>query len=215
MTQPNPFSMANSLEHLVNPKIVTGATGYQVQVDIANVDTYYGRQLGGPTASRQFTQAFIQQIGITGLPTTQAFINQLGTSGSSGSAFFNQIGTTGSSGSAFFNQIGNSTFRGDGYFNTIYWNAFSPALPSGGGSGTTFLSGPGISTSSGISGTTISSLIQGSTGISVNSAGSHTHDFTTASSGSHAHTFTTGTTGSGSSIDIRNKYVVLNYIIRY
>jgi hypothetical protein len=169
MTQPNPFSMANSLEHLVNPKIVTGATGYQVQVDIANVDTYYGRQLGGPTATRQFTQAFIQQIGTTGLPTTQAFINQLGTSGSSGSAFFNQIGTTGSSGSAFFNQIGNSTSRGDGYFNTIYWNAFSPALPSGGGSGTTFLSGPGISTSSGISGTTISSLIQGSTGISVNS----------------------------------------------
>ena len=53
------------------------------------------------------------------------------------------------------------------------------------------------------------------TGISVNSAGSHTHNFTTASSGSHAHTFTTGTTGSGSSIDIRNKYVVLNYIIRY
>lgn len=53
------------------------------------------------------------------------------------------------------------------------------------------------------------------TGISINSAGSHTHTFTTGSVGSHAHTFTTNATGSGSSIDIRNKYVVLNYIIRY
>ena len=41
------------------------------------------------------------------------------------------------------------------------------------------------------------------TGISVNSASDHTH------------TFTTGSTGGGNSIDIRNKYIVLNYIIRY
>lgn len=65
------------------------------------------------------------------------------------------------------------------------------------------------------------------TGISVNSGGSHAHTFTTGASSTHAHTFTTGAssthahtfttnaTGSGSSIDIRNKYVVLNYIIRY
>jgi len=47
MTQPNPFSMANSLEHLVNPKIINnGLTGYQVAVDIANVDTYYGKSVG-------------------------------------------------------------------------------------------------------------------------------------------------------------------------
>jgi len=65
------------------------------------------------------------------------------------------------------------------------------------------------------------------TGISVYSGGSHAHTFTTGSSsthahtftsdvsGSHVHTFTTDATGSGASIDIRNKYVVLNYIIRY
>jgi microcystin-dependent protein len=41
------------------------------------------------------------------------------------------------------------------------------------------------------------------TGISVNSNGSHTH------------TFTTGTTGGDQSIDIRNKFIVLNYIIKY
>jgi len=40
------------------------------------------------------------------------------------------------------------------------------------------------------------------TGISLNSNGNHTH------------TFTTGYSGSGRSIDIRNKFVVLNYIIR-
>lgn len=54
-----------------------------------------------------------------------------------------------------------------------------------------------------------------STGISVNSAGSHTHTFTTGDSGSHSHTFTTDSTGSGNQIDIRNKYVIINYIIRY
>lgn len=41
------------------------------------------------------------------------------------------------------------------------------------------------------------------TGISINQNGSHTH------------TFTTGSTGGGESIDIRNKYIVMNYIIRY
>lgn len=46
MTQPNPFSSASSYDHLVNPKIVLGATGYKVGVDIANVDTYYGTAVG-------------------------------------------------------------------------------------------------------------------------------------------------------------------------
>jgi len=41
------------------------------------------------------------------------------------------------------------------------------------------------------------------TGISINSAGNHNH------------TFTTDSTGSGSIIDIRNKFIVMNYIIRY
>ncbi len=46
MTEPNPFSTASALNHLVNPKIVGGATGYQVKVDVANVDTYYGNSVG-------------------------------------------------------------------------------------------------------------------------------------------------------------------------
>lgn len=53
------------------------------------------------------------------------------------------------------------------------------------------------------------------TGISLNSADNHTHTFTSGSDGSHAHTFTTSSTGSGNSIDIRNKFVIINYIIRY
>ena len=55
----------------------------------------------------------------------------------------------------------------------------------------------------------------GYAGISINSAANHAHTFTTGSVSSHAHTFTTNSTGSGSSIDIRNKFLVLNYIIRY
>ena len=42
-----------------------------------------------------------------------------------------------------------------------------------------------------------------STGISINLNGAHTH------------TFTTNSTGGGVSIDIRNKFIVLNYIIKY
>ena len=53
------------------------------------------------------------------------------------------------------------------------------------------------------------------TGISIDQSVSHTHGFTTASSGSHTHTFTTGSSGSGQTIDIRNKFIVLNYIIKY
>ena len=74
---------------------------------------------------------------------------------------------------------------------------------------------------------TWNNIYSSTTGISVNDNGSHSHSFTTASSGnhahtfttvsanSHAHTFTTDSTGSGNSIDIRNKFVVINYIIRY
>lgn len=154
----NPFSFENSLEHLVNTKIVSGPN-YEVQVDLANVDTYYGRQLGGPTASQEFEQAYIHQLGTTGLPTTQAFFNQIGTTGSSGQAYFNQVGSSGSSGKA--------------YFTDIYWTNFYPSLPSGGSgnTGVNLLDGKGISTASGASGTTISSLIQVSSGLTLNNPG--------------------------------------------
>lgn len=151
----NPFSFENSLEHLVNTKITSGPS-YEVQVDLANVDTYYGRQLGGPTASQEFEQAYIMQIGTTGLPTQQAFITQ--------------IGTTGSSGQAFFNQIGSPASRGDGYFDTVYWNNLVP-YPGGAGGGTTFFAGPGISIAQNVSGVTLSSLIQVGSGLTLNNPG--------------------------------------------
>jgi hypothetical protein len=172
MTQPNPFLMANSLEHLVNPKLVSGLSGtdaiYNIGVDIVNVDTYYGRQLGGPTGSQQFQQAYIQYLGSTGLPVEQAFINSIGTSGTSGSAFFNNIGSTTSAGQAFFKQIGTSGSSGIGYFNTIFCNNFIPPISGGGGSGTTFIAGSGIVLSGSSLGTTITSSIQGGSGINVN-----------------------------------------------
>jgi len=39
-------------------------------------------------------------------------------------------------------------------------------------------------------------------------------NITVGNNGSHAHTFTTNTTGSGAAINIRNPYIVLNYIIK-
>jgi hypothetical protein len=141
MTEPNPFSSASAYDHIVNPKIVLGATGYQVGVDIANVDIIYARQLGGGTASQQIQQAYIQQIGSTGL---------------SGQAYFNQIGSSGSS--------------GDGYFNRIYWNQFIPSLPGGGGGGgVTLIAGPGIALSTVAGGQLVTSQIQAGQGLSINS----------------------------------------------
>ena len=51
--------------------------------------------------------------------------------------------------------------------------------------------------------------------ITVNNNGSHTHSLSINEAGSHTHTFTTGSSGSGQTIDIRNKFIVLNYIIKY
>ena len=46
-------------------------------------------------------------------------------------------------------------------------------------------------------------------------SGSSTTSISVNTVSDHTHTFTTGSTGGGNSIDIRNKYIVLNYIIRY
>jgi microcystin-dependent protein len=51
--------------------------------------------------------------------------------------------------------------------------------------------------------------------ITVDNNGSHSHSLNVDSNGNHTHTFTTGSTGSGSSINIMNPYLVLNYIIKY
>lgn len=64
-------------------------------------------------------------------------------------------------------------------------------------------------------GITINSGGSHSHGFTSNTGGSHQHPFTTNSGGSHNHSFTTAATGSGNSVDIRNKYVIMNYIIRY
>jgi microcystin-dependent protein len=53
------------------------------------------------------------------------------------------------------------------------------------------------------------------TGITINSSGNHSHTLTINPSNSHTHTFTTNSTGSGSSINIMNPYLALNYIIQY
>jgi microcystin-dependent protein len=61
---------------------------------------------------------------------------------------------------------------------------------------------PGFTDDSG-STTTWNNINSSYTGVSINS------------SGSHSHTITTDSTGNNSQIDIRNKFIVLNYIIRY
>jgi microcystin-dependent protein len=48
-----------------------------------------------------------------------------------------------------------------------------------------------------------------------NNINSSTTGISLYSNGDHTHTFTTNSTGDGSSVDIRNKFIVLNYIIRY
>ena len=140
MTQPNPFSSADSYTHLISPKIIgDGITGYDIAVDLVDIDTIYSRQLGGSTSTQQIQQAYIQQIGSTGL-----------------------------SGQAFFNTIGSSSSRGDAYFNNINWTSFTPPLSLGSGGGATFLAGPGISIGpQTIDGQTLSANIQGLQGIQV------------------------------------------------
>jgi len=53
-----------------------------------------------------------------------------------------------------------------------------------------------------------------SAALTINSAGDHSHTLTTNSAGTHSHTITVDNTGSGQSFSIRNKYIVMNYIIR-
>jgi microcystin-dependent protein len=57
--------------------------------------------------------------------------------------------------------------------------------------------------------------LQQTAALTINANGDHSHSLNVIANGNHTHTFTTNTTGSGSSIDIRNKYIVMNYIIRY
>ena len=72
---------------------------------------------------------------------------------------------------------------------------------------------PGFS-ADGAGSRTWNNISSATTGISINAVDSHSHAFTTASNGSHSHAFTTAATGGGESIDIRNRYIVLNYIIK-
>ena len=51
--------------------------------------------------------------------------------------------------------------------------------------------------------------------LNVANNGTHTHTIDIVNNGSHNHTFTTSSVGSGSSINIMNPYIILNYIIKY
>ena len=51
--------------------------------------------------------------------------------------------------------------------------------------------------------------------LNVDTNGTHTHTIDIVDNGSHNHTFTTSSVGSGSSINIMNPYIILNYIIKY
>lgn len=61
-----------------------------------------------------------------------------------------------------------------------------------------------------------SNIYSSTTGITINSAEDHSHTLTTNTVDNHTHTVTIGSTGiTNPSIDITNKYITLNYIIRY
>jgi microcystin-dependent protein len=62
---------------------------------------------------------------------------------------------------------------------------------------------------------TWNNIFSNTTGITILDNGSHGHSLNINDSTSHTHTFTTDSTGLGSSINITNPYIVLNYIIRY
>ena len=64
--------------------------------------------------------------------------------------------------------------------------------------------------------TTWNNINSKTTGITINSAGDHSHTLTTDTVSGHTHTVTIESIGvSNPSIDITNKYITLNYIIRY
>jgi hypothetical protein len=137
----NPFSTANSFDHIINPKIVSSQTGFQVAVDLVDIDTTYTRQLGNPTR-----------------PVDQAFITQIGTTLNHGQAYFTQIGSTGPTG-----------YVGDAYFNALYYNQLIPFPGSGGASG--IIAGPGISVTPSGAGQIITANVQAGSGIRLNVPG--------------------------------------------
>lgn len=53
------------------------------------------------------------------------------------------------------------------------------------------------------------------TGITIGVNGDHTHNASMSANGDHAHSFVTNTTGNGNAFSVQNKYIVLNYIIRF
>ena len=153
----NPFSTSNSLDHIINPKLIGGGlTGYSVALDLVDIDTTYTRQIGNPTHSVQ--QAFIQQLGTAGVPTQQAFIQQLGSTLSHGQAYFTQIGSTGITG-----------YVGDGYFNNLYYTNLVPYPGVSGTSG--IVAGQGILISGSGGSEIVSMNIQAGTGITFNNPG--------------------------------------------
>jgi len=144
MSLPNPFSSSNVLEHIVAPKVVGSSGGYQVAVDLVDIDTVYSRQIG--STALPVSIEYLTQLGTTGQPVVQGYFTQLG-AGPDGNTAYNVQ---------------------DLYVNRIHWTEFIPTLPGGGGGGS-LLGGTGIAlnTTGGGTITVISSLIAGGTGIGV------------------------------------------------
>jgi len=88
MSQPNPFSRANAIEHTLVSKLVTGTdSSYEVAVDLVDIDTAYMKEIGSTASPVQL--GYIRQIGSSG------------GSGSSGSGYFNDLYVTRINGSSY------------------------------------------------------------------------------------------------------------------
>jgi len=186
----------NVLDQILAPKIVgNSSTGYEVRMDMGNLDIMYASQIGG--TGYEVNQIYAKTIGTVGDPVNLINSQQIGVSGSSVSNLYvKQIGATGSSGSG--------PRVSDIYVDTLHYLRLDPGITGGGtgtgGQGPTGAQGPaGVTgpTGSGITGAT------GSQGLTGNAASIRVGSTTTGSPGSTASVFNTGTSSN----------VILNFVI--
>lgn len=151
-----------------------------------------GNNYGSPVNSNNFVLPNLEQR----IPVGKSSSTTLGTTGGSDNITLstsqlpshNHSGTTDNSGnhSHSVNDPGHAHSQWSRQDDYNEWGGSPPSFTDDSGSAVTWYN-----------------INSSTTGISLNSDGTHNH------------TFTTGNTGSGSSIDIRNKFIILNYIIRY
>jgi hypothetical protein len=85
----DPFSTANVLSHIISPKIVNGPSGFQVDVDIVDIDTAYVNQLG--TTADRVTDIYVNTLHYLNLDPVPA-------GGSGGAGVPGPTGPTGKNG---------------------------------------------------------------------------------------------------------------------